>query len=534
MSVLRTKTLAAFVLTGTLLAACGGGGTETTANPSNPTENDATCTADRVGGSVTMGVLSEAKGLDPTVTGGTGRTGDTELAAIYDTLMRYDQKSGKVVPQVAESLSTADNLNWVLKLRPNVKYSNGETLTAADVKANIERTKTGTNATPRSLAATVASADPVDDLTLNIKLTSPFGGFPAVLAGGTGMIVNPRVVASMSPDELNKMPTGAGVGPFVPEKYAPGEEIVLKARTDYWGGPVCIEQLRFVFISGAAATYEALQQDEIQLGFLREPMVIGQAKEAGYTGYSQVQNAGEALALNSGVQGSNPPTTDPRVRLAIQLALDTTLIDQRANSGKGLPTPDLIHANSPLALGEKGVAHDPAKAAALVAEVKAEKGWDGSVDFACDGSPVRQETALVVQAQLTQAGFKVNFTGNLQLSDLVTRVLTTSNYNISCWGLNVNDENPWVGLDQFRSDSQSNYLGYKNPAVDQAIADLKAATDVEGQKKALGAIQTAWQTDPGVAVLAGIENFIAYSKQLRGMKSSASNVLLFDKAFLEK
>src|SRR5688572_1101921 len=101
MSVVRTKALAAFVVTATLLAACGEGGTDTTANPSNTTGNDATCTADRVGGNVTMGVLSEAKGLDPTVTGGTGRTGDTELAAIYDTLMRYDQQSGEVVPQVA-------------------------------------------------------------------------------------------------------------------------------------------------------------------------------------------------------------------------------------------------------------------------------------------------------------------------------------------------------------------------------------------------------------------------------------------------
>jgi peptide/nickel transport system substrate-binding protein len=152
----------------------------------------------------------------------------------------------------------------------------------------------------------------------------------------------------------------------------------------------------------------------------------------------------------------------------------------------------------------------------------------------CDGAPARVETALVVQAQLTQAGFKVNLTGNMQLSDLVTRVLTTANYNIACWGLNVNDENPFVGLDQFRSDSPSNYLGYKNQAVDKAIADLKAATDADGQRKALGAIQTAWQTDPGVAVLAGFANFIAYGKKVHGIKPSASTMLLFDKAYLDK
>jgi peptide/nickel transport system substrate-binding protein len=533
MGMVRAKSLTALVVVATLATACSGSRSNQQANGGNAADTSS-CTADKAGGNLTMGVLAEAKGLDPTVTGGTGRTGDTELAAIYDTLMRYDPASGKVVPQAAESLTSSDNLNWVLKLRPNVKYSNGDVLSAADVKANIERTKKGKNATPRSLAATVASADPVDDLTLNIKLTSPFGGFPAVLAGGTGMIVNPRVVAAMTPDALNKMPTGAGIGPYTAQRYAPGDEIVLKARDDYWGGPVCIKQLRFVFISGAAATYDALKRDEIQAAFLREPLIIAQAKADGYTGYKQIQNAGEVLALNSGVQGSKPPTADPRIRLAIQLAVDPKLIDQRANNGKGLPTSDLMHSSSPLATDEKGVAPNAAKAAELVAAVKAEKGWDGSVDFACDGSPFRQEEALVIQAELKQAGFKVNFTGNMQLGDLVTRVLTTSNYNISCWGLNVNDENPWIGLDQFRSDSQSNYLGYNNPAVDQAIKDLKGATDATAQKKALGAIQAAWRTDPGVAILAGFENFIAFSRKLHGVLPSSSNVQLFNKAYLDK
>ena len=80
----------------------------------------------------------------------------------------------------------------------------------------------------------------VDPLTVKFTLTAPYPDFPHVLATDVGMITNPRVVAAKGPDGFANDPTGGGVGPYEFEKYAPGEEIVLKAKSDYWGGPVCI------------------------------------------------------------------------------------------------------------------------------------------------------------------------------------------------------------------------------------------------------------------------------------------------------
>jgi peptide/nickel transport system substrate-binding protein len=490
------------------------------------------CTEERIGGEVTMGVLSEARGLDPTVTGGTGRTGDTELAAIYDTLMRYDADEGVYVPHLAESLESDDDQTWTLTLRSGVTFGNGDPLTAADVRDHIERVKTGQNATPRSLAAQVASMEVVDDLTLELSLESPFAGFPGVLASGTGMVVNPRVVASMSPEEFNLMPTGAGVGPYEPVRYAPGEEIVLEAKDDYWGGPVCIQTLRFVFIAGAQATYDALSNDEIGVAYLREPIVIAQAKDDGFDGFSQIQNAGEALALNSGVGDTEPRTADPRVRRAIQLALDPELVDDRANEGQGLPTSTLMWSESRLDPGVEGLTQDQDAARELVEEVKADTGWDGGVDLLCDVAPYRQETAIVVEALLEEVGFEVEVESNVPISDLVARVFE-GNFEIACWGLNVNDENPWIGLDQFRSDSPSNYAGYANDDVDAAIADLRVAGSDDDAVAALGSIQEAWNEDPAVAVLAAFENYVTWSSSVQGIIPSANASILFHDAFIE-
>src|SRR5690606_10378719 len=81
------------------------------------------------GGSITMGMFSETAGLDPVVTFGGGATGTTEVGAVYDTLMRYDTDTGEYVPHLAESLeSNDDKTSWTLKLRPDVKFTDGTPL----------------------------------------------------------------------------------------------------------------------------------------------------------------------------------------------------------------------------------------------------------------------------------------------------------------------------------------------------------------------------------------------------------------------
>src|SRR5436190_10798471 len=123
------RTVALLAIAALAVAACGDDKSSTsqsgtTTTPPGSSVTATTTLAPKVGGSITFAVYGESAGLDPTINSGTGVVGGIELTAVYDTLMRYDPTSGQFVPRVAESLEhNADNTQWTLKLRPNVKFS---------------------------------------------------------------------------------------------------------------------------------------------------------------------------------------------------------------------------------------------------------------------------------------------------------------------------------------------------------------------------------------------------------------------------
>src|SRR5690606_12195557 len=131
------------------------------------------------------------------------------------------------------------------KLRPDVKFGNGDPLTAAAVKASIERHKDPANRSRFSdLVAPIQTIEAPDDLTAVFTISQPDTTLPNVLADVPGMITNPKVVAELGAD-FKMLPAGAGVGPYEPVKFQPGEEIVMQAKQTYWAGPVCIQELHF-------------------------------------------------------------------------------------------------------------------------------------------------------------------------------------------------------------------------------------------------------------------------------------------------
>src|SRR5205807_10407896 len=105
-----------------------------------------TTTAPKRGGSVTMNQGLESRGFDPVLLGGFA-SGDAPAAgAIFDFLMRWDEKTSKVVPQLAESLQTTDSVTWTMKLRSGVTFTDGTPLNAAAVIFNIKRLQDPANA----------------------------------------------------------------------------------------------------------------------------------------------------------------------------------------------------------------------------------------------------------------------------------------------------------------------------------------------------------------------------------------------------
>jgi peptide/nickel transport system substrate-binding protein len=532
--------LAAVIL---FAAACGddgesGGATEAP-DPSGATSGDSddtdssgdgeTCSEERKGGELTVGVGSGlALGIDPTVALGTGCCGAIELTAVYDTLMRYNPEAGEIEPYLAEGLEPNDDLTqWTLRLPSGVEFGNGDPVTAEAVRFSVERLAAATVA-PSGMAQEVESMEVVDDLTIVFNLRQPWGTFPYFLAAEGGMIVNPRVVEAKGENFAND-PVGAGVGPYEIERFAPGEEVVLRAKEEYWGGPVCIETLRFVWVPGGQATYDAFRAGELDVMFLTEAQPIADAIDDGVANRNVV-NGGTGYLLNSG-RGSSPVLADQRLRLAIAHALDTEVLDERVFGGVGLPATGLVHPDQRIYPGLDGPEYDPDRARELVEEAKAD-GFDGNVRITCDDTPTQVEQTITTEAMLESVGFTVE-TENLPVAEARQVVLFDGDYEIGCGSIATFDEGPVRGMNQFHSGSVRNRTGYANPDMDAAIDTLYRATDEGEVADAMAQLQDVWNEDPPWALIYAGQWFVGWKDDVHGLVPSRDAVVMFQDAYLE-
>lgn len=483
------------------------------------------------GGVLNFGVYAETAGLDPTVVNGSGVAGGIELAAIYDTLLRFNPETLEYEPKLAESFEgNEDGSEWTLRLREGVTFSDGTPLDAEAVVFSMQR-HVERESRFAGMVARVAEFETPDPLTVVFHLSEPWTSFPFVLAYMPGMIVSPTAVGELGDEEFNRSPVGAG--PFAVERYAPGEELVLEARDDYWDGRPHLDGVRFTVLQGAQANLEAMQSGELQMAFLREPQVVQEARDAGYPGYLNWPNLSSLLLINQGVRGQDRPAADLRVRQAIAAAIDPEIINQRADQGHGYPSYDILSENSPYHDEASTLEHDPDRARQLLDEVKAETGWDGSLDLACSNIPSRSNWALAAGAQLDAVGFDVTVDTSGTVADLIRQVAVDADYDLACWGFNLDDANPYISLSQHvASESRQNVVGYANDEMDALIEELRQASTPEAVTDVMNQVQALWdETIPSVPTGVTPE-FIAWDQSVHGLVPTVNTMLLLDKAFI--
>jgi peptide/nickel transport system substrate-binding protein len=555
----------AFVLIATACGDDNGDASSTSTAPGGATATTAPATTltPKVGGTVTMGVFAEPSGLDPVVAQGGGTGGNHEMGAIYDTLMRIDPATKTFVPQLAESMSSnADGSEFTMKLRPNVKFSDGTDFDADAVVFGLKR-HVQYGSTQAGITSSIKEYTVVDKLTVKFTLTGPWPNFPYVLSGAAGMIPSPTAIKAACPDltkparECSFASKPVGAGPFVVDSYKPKEALILKRSPTYWGGPAYLDSVKFVLLPGAQATYDGLKTNTLQVGFLREAQAIKTANdEKQFDLYTLMQGFGGIVLLNNGqitckgglpaavcagkpdgIIDLNKPTGDKRIRQAISYALDPKQLDARMNNGTGYPGFEFFLKGSKFDVGPSGETNVD-KAKALVDAVKKEKNWDGSISVTClqeqaTGAPF----ILAVATMLNAVGFKA--TQDLKPStEYITAIQTTRNYDVACWGFNVADESPESGLARHvlsvaGGNSGGNAMNLNNAAIDAQILALKVAkTDAE-RKAAFEKILPIWKEEVPSVVYSNNPEVIANSKKVKGLKYTVSTSVLFDKAWLD-
>lgn len=473
------------------------------------------------GGVLQVATYAEARSLDPTVTIANGSSGGTEMAAVYDLLVRQDPETGDWVPHLAESIeANEDNSVWTLTLRDGVTFSDGSPLDAEAVKWSLDRYVEKRGGQVSVWTKNVAGVEVVDETTVEFTLAQPWSGFPYLLATGPGMIVGEA-------SDAGKNFTPVGAGPYVFEKYAPGEELLLTARPDYWGGAPHLEQLRFYYLPVEQARLDVLRNGEADVAYLREPPTAMDALDDGFGGFMEIGSMSRGLLLN---HREDSATGDVRVRQALVHAIDFDVLNERTNEGQGIATSDLFPEVSGWDLEAKGLEHDPEKAKELVEAAKAD-GFDGKISFK-GVAKVSEVTGVTLKGMLEGVGFEVSLDYVPSITDLVEVIYVSNDFDMVIWGFGMPDAAVYPELyEKVYTGSSSNPGAASDEQLDALVDELGQAEGVEEQTAVLEKIQARWNETMPFAPLGATPEWNAWGDTVHGVVPSIDSIMLFGGAW---
>ncbi|HXP97357.1 MAG TPA: ABC transporter substrate-binding protein [Telmatospirillum sp.] len=269
--------------------------------------------------SMTVAMGSEPTSLDPQLVqdGGEWTVNDN----IFEALL-IRTADGQLQTGLAADIPTRINpTTWRVKLRPGIKFSNGESFNADAVVHSVNRI-VDPNFKSRQLPffSPIAKADKVDDLTVDVLTKGPD---PALMTRLYYLKIVP-VQASQAPDFANK-PVGTGPYRFV--EWTKGQKVVLERNPDYWGPKPEIERVIFRFIKEPGTRLSGLQAGEFDFVHNLLPEFVKDVPQA-------VSTTGPLLTMiELDSRKSAGVTSDVRVRKALNLAVDKNALAQSLFEG---------------------------------------------------------------------------------------------------------------------------------------------------------------------------------------------------------
>jgi len=426
-----------------------------------------------------IGLAEDPDILDPTM----GRTyvGRIVFSAFCDKLFDIDEKLN-IVPQLALSYSTSDDgKEMAIKLRPGVKFHDGEPFDAEAAKFSIDRHISFQGSFRKPELATVDHVDVVDPLTIKLVLKTPFSPLIAQLTDRAGMMVSPKA-AKEAGDRFGLKPVCAGPYKFV--ERVQQDRIVGEKFADYWNKDnVFIDRVVFLPIvdatvrlanlkSGGLDLIERVLATDIKEVRADTRLKLSTALELGYFG----------ITINIGNdKNKGPLSQSEKVRQALSLSIDREALTQVVFNGEFVPGNQWVSPEHPYYQKNFPIPkRDIAKAKALLKESGAT--LPVTVDFMVTKGAENEAVAQVIQSMAAEAGIDMK----IRLIEFATSFKQTQAgefqaFQIGWSGRIDPDGNSYVFL---KSGGPQNYSAWSNAAADKALDEARLVTE-QAQRQAI-------------------------------------------------
>ena len=442
------------------------------------------------------------------------------LQNCFESLVRISADN-KPEPALAEKWDISpDGKTYTFHLRKGVLFHDGKPMTAADVKFSWERAVNPKTASPSAVnyldgvvgltelakgkRADLPGVKVIDDLTLAVTLDHARAFFPGMTAYPTNSVLSKAEIEANSGVVDEKILAKIGTGPFLFEKYNPGQSVSFVANPNYWGGAPKMKRLAYTIIINPQTAYdnfrthktdfyEATTQQYVQDKQNAEMAPQYHLSPSAYTSYLVMQRVNQ------------PAFARPDVRKAFALAIDRDTIlhvslQDVMKRADGFTPPQLLAGQS----SPPAIPYDPAQAKQLLAKAGYPdgKGFPTLTLNYVQGVPANTKTAEIIRNNLKDnLGITVNLqereAGQFYKDQDAERM---SFYTIG-WIADYPDAQDFLST-LFVTGASQNHSKYSNPQFDLLCRQADVESDPAKRAGLYAAADKTLMQDVGILPIA--------------------------------
>ncbi|MDH5288159.1 MAG: ABC transporter substrate-binding protein [Betaproteobacteria bacterium] len=470
---------------------------------------------------LTIGVRAGPESIDPHFTA-TGTHAEA-LKHVFDTLV-WSGDGLELEPRLAESWKAINPTTWEFKLRRNVKFHDGSPFTAEDVVFSINRIPMVAGPNPTTIyVRRVKDTKIVDPHTLHVITDGPAPNLPNDFI--RLFIVSSKAAAGLTKDTANAAfnsgKAAIGTGPYKFVSWTPKEQLVLDRFDGFWGPAEPWQRHVRKEIPNDAARVAQLKAGQVDL-IVRAPAsdvptlerdpkltVVKQPTVYVFNLELDMRDKAPQVSARDGSPLAKNPMQDPRVREAIDLAIDRKALAEIAMEGLGAPQNQLV-TPSIFGYSKKIPAprYDPARAKQLLAEAGYPNGFKTTLSFTSDRLPGDRQVGTSIAQMLAAVG--IDAQANAQPAAVFFPARTRGEFSMSMsgWGTLTGEAHYTLSSVVHSNDKEKkfgafNVLGYVSPKMDKLIQDAAIEMDEAKRRSLLEQANELVATDrPRLAIVA--------------------------------
>lgn len=427
---------------------------------------------------VVMGPTSEPEaGFDPAYGWGAGEhvheplIQSTLTVTTPDLKIDYDLATGMEVSE--------DGMTWTVDIRSDVKFTDGEPLTAEDVAFTYNTLRDTSSVNDFTM---LREAEATDGDTVVFHMERPYSIWPYTMAI-VGIVPEHAYGA-----EYGEAPVGSGR--YMLKQWDKGQQVILEANPDYYGEAPLMKRVTILFMDEDAA-FAAAKSGQVDLAYTAAPYSEQTVNGYELLSFETVDNRGfnlpavpAGITVDKDVAAGNDVTADVNVRRAINLAINREAMIENVLNGYGSPAYSVCD-KMPWYNEAAQVSYEPQKAA----EILDGAGWLAGADGIREKDGVRAAFTLMYPAsdsvrqalaadtanQLRELGIDVTIEG-VGWDDAYSRAQSEP----LMWGWGAHTPMELYNIYHTAPDGEyAEYSPYTNPTVDKYMEEALRSSNLE-------------------------------------------------------